>query len=712
MPDLAPLELQCFGPPTARVSGQDAPREVLWHKHLALLVYLALSPDHTRTREHLVGLLWPEKRDKWAKHSLTEALSRLRDPLGKDRFTTTRDAVTLAPAALDVDALRFEALAGRDPEAGAALARGAFLEGFSVAGAPAFEEWATERRAHYYACLAAALLAVAERALSAPRYADAAAAARRALTLQPYAEPAITLLMRATALSGDVAAAMAAFHDFTARLAAEVHEQPSRALTALAERVRVAREQPAPQRAATPAPLPLIGREALHRAVFGLVAEGSRAGGPRVLLIVGDPGTGKTRLLTECMERLALEGATVVRTRPLDSDQDVPWSTLRALLRSGLLNAPGGAAADPGALQVLGGLVPQLGHGVTRPERGDVAQVAAALASLLRALAEERPVGIAVCDAQFGDGSSLDALGAALTQAPGAHIVTVLTTSPTWDELPAELLRLRSEIGRSLPGLEVQLEPLSEAETRQLVFARSSWCAGDAERARLARRVYFETSGNPFLVTTLLRALADASPFRAEVLAWPPPGATDDSPLPISVPQLARRAITARIARLDQPTQRVLQAATIGSAAIDVALVVVVTGLSRQAVEVALTTLEHARLVTFQDGRYSVAAPLIAQVVLAEWLLPGERRTLRERAIAALVTRTDIESRLLCARLSLEVTPGPAACDAALAVAEAALAAGMSRAARQALAAAHRGLPSGDDARRRALEQLRSRLAT
>ncbi len=201
-----------------------------------------------------------------------------------------------------------------------------------------------------------------------------------------------------------------------------------------------------------------------------------------------------------------------------------------------------------------------------------------------------------------------------------------MTTTPAWGEAPPELLRLRAEIGRSLPGLEVQLEPLSEAETRQLVYAQSPWCADDDERERLARRVFFETGGNPFLVSTLLRALADASSLRAEVLAWPPHGETDESPLPISVPQLARRAITASVARLDEQTRRVLQAATIGAVAIDVGLVAALTGLPRAAVEDALAALERARLVTFEGHRYAVAAPLIAQVVLAEWLLPGERR--------------------------------------------------------------------------------------
>jgi len=708
MQTLPRLELQCFGAPTARVDGHDAPPQVLWHKHLALLVYLALSPNRTRTRSHLLGLLWPEKPESQARHSLNEALSRLRVDLGSSRFTSAADALTLADGALEVDALRFDALADRDPAAAVGMVHGDFLEGFDVDGAPTFEHWATGRRAYYHARVAAGVLSCGEEALARARYSDACSAARRALSLEPYSERAITLLMQSAALSGDTAGALAAFHEFSARIAAEIHERPGRALAGLADRIRAGRgpsRRPDEKRERSA----LVGRESLHRSVFGLVAEGMRQG-TRALLIVGDPGTGKTRLLTECMERLALDGATVAVTRPLDSDQDVSWSTLRALLRTGLLKAPGSAGTDPGALGVLGRLVPEAAEGIPGLERADVAQVAAALASLLHALAEEHPVGLGVCDAQYSDGPSLDALGAAIAQLPGTSVVAVLTTSPTWDQVPAELLRLRAEIGRSLPGLEVRLEPLSHAETRQLVFQRSSWCANDEERERLARRVFFETSGNAFLVTTLLRALADASPFRAEVLSWPPPGGTDDSPLPISVPQLARRAMTARIASLDQPTQRVLQAASIGAAAIDVELVAALTGLPRAAVEDALAVLERARLVTYEGDRYTIAAPLIAQVVLAEWLLPGERHILRDHAITALNSRSDVQSRLLRVQLMALDRAGAPAFDEAIALAKAALAAGTRRTASQALAAATRAVPTDDAPRRQLLAALQAAL--
>ncbi len=68
------ISLKTLGPLEVRVDGHEAPRELLWRKNLALLIYLARSPDRRRTREHLVGVFWGDKPDSSARHSLNEAL--------------------------------------------------------------------------------------------------------------------------------------------------------------------------------------------------------------------------------------------------------------------------------------------------------------------------------------------------------------------------------------------------------------------------------------------------------------------------------------------------------------------------------------------------------------------------------------------------------------------------------------------------------------
>src|SRR6059058_5689187 len=130
--DFPSLALHCLGPPSVRVDGREAPPDVLWRKHVALLTYLALSPDGTRSRSHLLGLLWPESPDDKARRSLNEAVRRLRSALGTERLRTRGDTLQLNASELEVDVRQFEALRAEGQLRALELLRGEFLEGFHV----------------------------------------------------------------------------------------------------------------------------------------------------------------------------------------------------------------------------------------------------------------------------------------------------------------------------------------------------------------------------------------------------------------------------------------------------------------------------------------------------------------------------------------------------------------------------------------------------
>ncbi len=702
------LELCCFGPPTVRVAGGEPPADVLWRKHLALLFHLALSPSRARSRDHLLGLLWPEKQETKARHSLNEAIRRLRASLGADRLISEGDSLRLNGEGLDVDALHFDAVREKDPAAALAVLRGAFLEGFTVADAPEFEDWAAAQRARYRGAAVALLLREGEAALAESRCTDAAELARRALDLSPVWEPATHLLMRAGALMGDAAGALAAFHAFTQRLDAEIGEQPGRELRALAERVRTGRWQRTAPEDVEREP-PLMGRPRAHSAAFALVESGLTSGA-QCIAVTGEPGMGKTRLLDECAERLALAGAVLAVARPLASDHDAPWSTLRLLARSGLASAPGAQAADPQALGVLAALDPVLAERVTPREPRDHTEVAAALESLLAAIADEQPVGVVLDEAHYADGATIGAIGAAIRRLRSARVVLLLAIDPTAENQPRELLDLRREVGRGLPGGGVQLHPFSLEELRELVDRYANWCRRPDDRDRLARRLNHETGGNPFLAVTLLRGLDRTSTLKDDLLTWPSRAATLESPLPFSVPELARLAIVARVGELDEPELRVLRAASTGGTALDLGLIAALTELPVEQVEAHLDRLEQRRFVTYDGTRYAFTAALIAQVVRQECMPPGQRQRLRRRAAEVLAGRDDLESRVLRAELLAKVDPGPAACREAVSVAEYALDAGSIRTARRALFAAVRAAGDGDQALRTQIAALQARL--
>lgn len=697
------LALRCLGPPTVLIDGKEPPSDVLWRKHIALLTYLALSPDTTRSRSHLTGLLWGGKPDDKARRSLNEAIHRLRATLGTERIQSRGESVHLSSDRLDIDALTFADLCDAGQLRALELLRGEFLEGFHVEDAPAFDAWMDAERTRIRDAATHLLIAKGEEQRAVNRNIEARALARRALTLSPYSEPALSLAMRSAALEGDAAGALAIYHEFAERLDRDLGEGVGAALGALADRIRTKQWQ-RPTSRVTP-DQPLIGRRDAHAQLFARLERVARDG-PACLVVGGEAGSGRSRLLDACAERLALAGATTATVRILESDHDAPWSTLRALMRGGLLEAPGITATDHVGLRVLASLVPELAARIEPLEARDVAQVADALGSLLRAVAEQQPVALLMDDAQWADGSTLAALRSIWSREREAPLALLITLE-SGDDLSAELQALIGGIGREVPGTQVRLEPFTTDELVALVEATAPWCTGQDERERLARRVARESGGNPFLAVTLLRDLGQSAPRHDELTAWPPSGATYDATLPVNIPTAVRNAVAARVAKLDEDTTAVLRAASVPGEMPDPSLLAEVSGIPQPRVEASLDRLERERIVVFDGARYAFASRLLAAVVESESMQPGGRRRLRERYIAALAGRDDIDSQLLRARL-LAAERAPDAFEAARRVAERALALGAKRTAATAIRTAERAA-GGDPARLALLEPMRQR---
>ncbi len=707
--DLPKLEIVCLGVPEIRVGGAEPPPDVLWRKHHALVVYLAFSPGRERSRDHLMGVLWPDKPQEKARHSLNEAVRRLRTGLGAERLLSQGDSIGLAAESLELDVERFQETVREDPASAIEQVQGEFLEDFSVDDAPAFERWVSSERTRINGLATSCLLVQGEAALAANRFNEASEAAKRALRLNPFLEPAANMAMRASALSGDATSALATYHEFAERIDAEIGEAPGKELLALSQRIRNGRWQvvSSPRTLGDPT---LVGRASVCEMAFRLVEDAIQSG-PNVLVLVSDPGMGKTRILNDCAKRAALSGAIVSVARPMVSDHDAPWSSLGLLLEGELGSAPGLVAADQNALSTLAAVSPKLAERFKPVKPRDTAHVALALESVLRSISDEQPVVIALDDAHLADGRSIEVLGAVVRRLRQAPIAFMVTADSATDRGSLELGRLRASVGRDLNGISARLTPLTLEDTSELVQAMASWCASPEETDRLTRRLYYESGGSPFLAVTLLRGLERAPTLKEDMLAWPRPKATFESPLPFSIPDLARLAILARISDLDSRSLKVLKAASIGGIALDLSLIELLTEVSSEELNDALDTLERHRFLIFDGMRYAFAAPLIAQVIGGECLTHGQRQRLRKLAIQVLSGRTELESRVLRVELMAKVDPDGGAFDEAVSVAQAAIESGADRTARRAVFAAERAAREPDDKKRSMLEKLQVSLA-
>jgi DNA-binding SARP family transcriptional activator len=222
-------------------------------KDLALLVYLRLEGRHGHSRGALAGLLWGNRPEEKARHSLTQAIGRLRARVG-EALEVGHDRVGCrATLACDAAALQQAAASGEVDDGVLAQAAGEFLAGFHPGpGAEPFEEWADGRRAHLRTVAVAALDRLGSQAEERGEWERALAAAQRVVELEPAAESGHRRIMRAWSALGHRVRALQHYDRLVAWLIAEFETDPEPETAALAEQLRS--RTPRPPCAAAPEP--------------------------------------------------------------------------------------------------------------------------------------------------------------------------------------------------------------------------------------------------------------------------------------------------------------------------------------------------------------------------------------------------------------------------------------------------------------------------
>lgn len=319
--DRGGLTITLFGP-TADIRWGSAPIKARSKKGLWLLALLALQANRPLSREWIAGALWPDSET--ARETLRRTLTDLRAALGPcaDRLDATNQTLCLHVSEVDVDVLRFDALARRDDleclEQAIALYRGPLLENCD-------ESWAVferTRRAQTY-------LQTLERVALAYRDRNDAGQAircmRLAIVADPLRESAHRDLMRILAENGEASEAILAFRRLRLLLRHETQSEPSHETVALYQQIRAkaaasprSRTSSPPERAAIPQTLPLpddagtaappsnlpypltalLGRQKELREVSDSLTQS------RLVTLAGAGGIGKTRLAIETATQL------------------------------------------------------------------------------------------------------------------------------------------------------------------------------------------------------------------------------------------------------------------------------------------------------------------------------------------------------------------------------------------------------------------------
>jgi TolB-like protein/DNA-binding SARP family transcriptional activator len=224
---------------------------------IALLALLATTRRPGRSRDQLIGLLWPDADTARARHLLSDAVYRINQGLGVEGIVASGDDLRLNGQLVSSDVADFErASLVSDHLRVVELYGGPFLDGFFLSGAEAFERWVEDERASYAREFARSLEALAD---AAELQGDTTAAVdwwKRLAVLQPESSRVAQRLVRAYEASGDRAAALRHGQLHLTLLKEALDLEPD---AALVEYLRELKERPAPGARTEPA----VAREAM-----------------------------------------------------------------------------------------------------------------------------------------------------------------------------------------------------------------------------------------------------------------------------------------------------------------------------------------------------------------------------------------------------------------------------------------------------------------
>jgi DNA-binding SARP family transcriptional activator len=619
-------------------------------KELALLAYLTLEP-RPHTREALADLLWGESPETEARASLRQALKHLRDSLG-GLVESDRRMVRLAePVRCDVT--EFLRLAESAPEAAVAVDIPRFLAGFSIRHAPQFDEWVSETRSGLLRRYAGVLATLARDAMDRRHWREAAERADLWLACDRLSEEAARLTIEARYLAGDRGAALARLADYRAALLRETGCEPSHALLSLGRRIEAdaAKVRPTPSGDEWFAHAPSLEASLIGRAeewsVLVTAWKAAARGTRRIVLVEGEAGIGKSRLVEDFLRTVVADGATVLRGRGYDATHAVPFAPIVDALRSAL-DAPGLAATDPEWLTEVARLLPELRQrfpGLAEPETtadpADAWRLYEGVAQVVASLAAERPLVISVDDLQWCDEDSCNLMQFLARRLDRAAILWLGTITLGELERNAPAARLCRTLRAKAGAESIALSGLGEEEVWRLVRELGHVSTPTGAR-RFARRIYRITGGNPFYIFELIKTMFAQGLLAADETSgeWTasPAALEEGKEFPLS--RTVHDVIAERVDRLPEELGEVLiTVAVAGGQGCRPEVLSHVHGISRLHAAAACDALAERRLLVEGAGAYRCLHPVIAHVV-RDGLTPTRRREVHRALAASLETVT------------------------------------------------------------------------
>ncbi len=358
-----------------------------------------------------------------------------------------------------------------------------------------------------------------------------------------------------------------------------------------------------------------IGREEYLAALTAAAA---------AVVITGDAGVGKSRLVAELQRRAAEEGRLALIGECVElTDGELPYAPIVSALRPAIRDGHALEELGEQDLRELARLWPELASGdEDLPAAGEASSKARLFSSLLQLLervAEEREVLFVVEDLHWADRSTRDFLAFLVREQHTGKLTVVITVRGEDVHREHPVRGFISELTRMHGVRRLELAPFTRAELALQVEG----ITGQRPSHELVERLFERSEGNAFYTEELLAA-------------------GQETPLPASL----RDLLLLRIERFAPPVRRLLEVAATAGRGVDERLLRVVAGLPDDEFDAALRdALAHQVLLDAHgDGTYSFRHALVREAVYGD-LLAGTRRELHAAIARVLADQPELSAR-------------------------------------------------------------------
>ncbi|RAQ94173.1 helix-turn-helix transcriptional regulator [Thermogemmatispora tikiterensis] len=392
----------------------------------------------------------------------------------------------------------------------------------------------------------------------------------------------------------------------------------------------------------------LIGRER-ESALLGALIERVKQRHGQTLLLSGEAGIGKSRLLAEGKRQADEQGFLVLQGACFPPDRTSPYAPLLDLLSSShiqkrlSLSAPHAgllthelARLFPGFLEHTAGFPPSPAPTI-EPER-EKRRLFIALSQFFMGEASTRPVLLTIEDVHWSDETSLEFLHY-LARSSVAHPLLLVVTYRN-DEMHPGLNRWLAQLDRERLAQECLLPPLSKVEVEAML--RAIFDQQQVMPASAIEAIYGLTEGNPFFIEEILKSLilVDAS----DSPRW------ENQPLQkLPVPRSVQETVALRLGQLSDAARHVVTLAAVAGRRFDFAVLQQITRLAESELLSLMKELIAAQLVVEESEEQFAFRHALTRQAIYRQLLLREREALHR-------TLAETEEHLFAETLEAHLT--------------------------------------------------------